>query len=75
MKFYDWAKQRYPGARIILAGDSAGGNLAVAAALRLLDERKKTVDGLILFYPWPRCSRTDRSRGRNTARDMRWIPD
>ena len=51
VKFYDWAKQRYPGARIILAGDSAGGNLAVAAALRLLDERKKTVDGLILFYP------------------------
>ena len=51
VKFYDWAKQRYPGARIILAGDSAGGNLAVAAALRLLDKRKKTVDGLILFYP------------------------
>ncbi|HJH05572.1 MAG TPA: alpha/beta hydrolase, partial [Victivallis vadensis] len=24
VKFYDWAKQRYPGARIILAGDSAG---------------------------------------------------
>ena len=37
--------------RITLAGDSAGGNLAAAVALRLLDERKKAVDGLILFYP------------------------
>lgn len=51
VKFYQWAVQRYPGAKIILAGDDAGGNLAIAAALYLIDEQKKMVDGLILFYP------------------------
>lgn len=37
--------------KIVLAGDSAGGNLALAAALRLARTGKPRAAGLILFYP------------------------
>ena len=37
--------------RIFLAGDSAGGHLAITAALKLADEFKQKPAGLILFYP------------------------
>lgn len=37
--------------RIFLAGDSAGGHLAITAALKLADDSKLKPTGLILFYP------------------------
>lgn len=37
--------------RIFLAGDSAGGHLAITAALKLADDFKLKPAGLILFYP------------------------
>ncbi len=37
--------------RIFLAGDSAGGNLAAAAALKEYDQTGKTPAGVLLFYP------------------------
>ncbi len=37
--------------RIILAGDSAGGNLATVTALRVLDEMGPKVKGQVLLYP------------------------
>lgn len=37
--------------QVFLAGDSAGGNLSAAAALREYDRDKRTPAGLILFYP------------------------
>lgn len=36
--------------KIILGGDSAGANLAIATAQRLRDEQKSSVDGLLLNY-------------------------
>jgi acetyl esterase len=38
-------------ARVVLAGDSAGGNLAAAAALRLRDENGPPLRGQLLIYP------------------------
>ncbi len=38
-------------ARTVLAGDSAGGNLAAAAALRLRDEEGPPLAGQLLIYP------------------------
>lgn len=38
--------------QIVVAGDSAGGNLALAAALRLRDARAKLPAGLMLISPW-----------------------
>lgn len=37
--------------KIVLAGDSAGGNMATVTALRLRDEGKSQACGLLLFYP------------------------
>ena len=37
--------------RIFIAGDSAGGNLAAAAALKEYDQTGKTPAGVLLFYP------------------------
>ncbi len=37
--------------RTVLAGDSAGGNLAAAAALRLRDEKGPPLAGQLLIYP------------------------
>ena len=47
-----WLQQQLGTERIYLAGDSAGGNLAIAAAMQLAQNRSQaTVSGLILFYP------------------------
>jgi acetyl esterase len=39
------------GTRVVLAGDSAGGNLAAATALRLRDEGGPMLQGQLLIYP------------------------
>ena len=41
-----------PAGRIVLAGDSAGGGLSVAAALRLRELGRPRPAGLVLFSPW-----------------------
>jgi acetyl esterase/lipase len=41
-----------PAGRIVLAGDSAGGGLSVAAALRLRDLGRPLPAALVLFSPW-----------------------
>ncbi|EGF92961.1 alpha/beta hydrolase fold family protein [Asticcacaulis biprosthecium C19] len=49
---YDWvAANRLSGGQIGLAGDSAGGTLAIATALRARDAKKPMAVGLLLFYP------------------------
>ena len=44
------AAREHPGRRLIVAGDSAGANLALDAALRLRDENGPAIDALLLFY-------------------------
>ncbi len=44
--------QANPNRRIILSGDSAGGGLALALAMKLRDEKGRLPDDLILFSPW-----------------------
>ncbi|MFG2331224.1 alpha/beta hydrolase [Streptomyces sp. NPDC048604] len=46
-----WAAAAYPGRALVLAGDSSGGNLAAAAALRARDGDGPAVAGQLLFYP------------------------
>lgn len=40
------------GGRILMAGDSAGGNLAIATVLKLRDLREPLPAGIIAFSPW-----------------------
>lgn len=44
-----WASRRWE--RLVLAGDSAGGTLAAAAALRARDEGGPAIRGQVLIYP------------------------
>ncbi|MFE1379738.1 alpha/beta hydrolase [Streptomyces sp. NPDC058740] len=46
-----WAAARWPGRPLVPAGDSAGGNLAAAAALRARDRGGPAIAGQLLVYP------------------------
>ncbi|WP_329277720.1 alpha/beta hydrolase [Streptomyces sp. NBC_00691] len=46
-----WAADRRPGRPLVLAGDSSGGSLAAAAALRARDGGGPRLTGQLLFYP------------------------
>ena len=50
---YQWAlKQGYAADKIALGGDSAGGNLALATAVRARDSGLPLPSALVLFSPW-----------------------
>lgn len=67
----DWlAANLAPSAEpIVLAGDSAGGNLALQAALHLASTGR-TPRGLLLLYPWLELGRDSESRRRFGPDDM-----
>lgn len=46
-----WAAETYPGRPLVVAGDSSGGNLAAAAALRARDGDGPALAGQLLLYP------------------------
>lgn len=48
---YEWILKNYGNTKVILCGDSAGGNLAVALTIKLLQEKKQVPNGLLLLYP------------------------
>lgn len=53
MKAWDYLMLLGYGAReVIVAGDSAGGNLALALALQLKDQQRLLPRGLVLMSPW-----------------------
>lgn len=49
---YQRIRAENPGAKIAIAGDSAGGNFALGSALRLRDAGQPMPDALVLFAPW-----------------------
>mgnify|MGYP002572636676 CR=1 FL=1 len=56
------------GARdVIIAGDSAGGNLALELALKLKEQGRAQPRGLLLFSPW-----TDMTASGNARREL-WV--
>jgi len=56
-------------AKIILAGDSAGGGLAVASAMRLKEEGVALPAGMMLLSPWVNFANTGWSWDAKAARD------
>jgi acetyl esterase len=68
--------------RIVLAGDSAGGNLAAATAILARDRGGPAVGGQLLFYPVTDVSSFERRSYRDyregymlTPEDMAWYRD
>ncbi len=53
LRVWDELMYRGYGAKdVILAGDSAGGNLALALTLKLKEQGRRLPGGLVLFSPW-----------------------
>ena len=59
LKIWDYlVNEKYSPDHIILAGDSAGGNLALCLVQRLMSEGKPLPKALILFSPWTDMTET-----------------
>jgi acetyl esterase len=74
----EWAAAEHPGSRLLVAGDSAGGNLAAAVALLARERGGPALHGQVLLYPVldPGCDLpSQRSHGTGyflTNAAMRW---
>lgn len=55
--------------RIVVAGDSAGGNLALITAIALRDAGAPLPGGLVLLSPWTDMSSSGKSMGSRAERD------
>lgn len=70
MRVWDYLMLLGYGARdIILAGDSAGGNLALVLTLRLKEEERLLPRGLLLMSPWTDLTSSGRSHVTKAAID------
>lgn len=62
VKIWDYLMHLGYGARdIIIAGDSAGGNLALVLTLKLKEQKRILPRGLVLFSPWTDLTRNGKS--------------
>lgn len=61
--------QGYGASDIILAGDSAGGNLALTLILQLKVEKRKLPGSLLLFSPWTDMTFSGTSFEKKAAKD------
>lgn len=67
---YNWLLERgYPGNRIIVAGDSAGGGLALALCLYLRDHGIELPGGIIAMSPWTDMTASGESYETNFQKD------
>ena len=49
---YLWLVNNFPQRKVIVAGDSAGGGLALALTIKLIEDNERIPDMLVLFAPW-----------------------
>ena len=67
---WDWLKQAgWHSRQIIVAGDSAGGGLALALCMYLKDRNRRLPGGLILMSPWADLTASGPSYEDNYERD------
>lgn len=70
MKVWDHLMYHGYGARdIIIAGDSAGGNLALALTLKLKEQGRLLPRGLVLFSPWTDLTMSGKSHKEKAELD------
>ena len=63
----------HPSSKIVIAGDSAGGHLAFATALRIRDDQAGTPAGIVAMSPWLDFDHMTKLRHHNSRRDA-YIP-
>ena len=67
---WEWLlEQGYQADQILLAGDGAGGNLALALTAKLRDAQQELPYGLVLFSPWTDFTASGDSYQQNQAKD------
>ena len=73
---YRWLVARHPSARIIIAGDSAGGGLSLATAIAVRDGDRALPrpSGLVLFSPWTDLAATGASIEANKHSCVMFTP-
>ncbi len=73
---YRWLAERNPTRRIVLAGDSAGGGLALATAMAVRDHTDLAAPvALVLFSPWTDLGGTGGSNVANSDRCAMFTAD
>lgn len=65
----DWLAEHHPDRRFAIAGDSAGGGLAVLAAIRRRQRGASLLDALLCFSPWVDYEGQSASIDRHAALD------
>src|SRR3954451_2667738 len=71
---FGWlVRNGHPASRIVLAGDSAGGHLAFATALRLRDDGAGTPSAIVAMSPWLDFDHMAKIKHHNARRDA-YIP-
>lgn len=71
---YRWVIARHPKARLVLAGDSAGGGLAVTTAVAARDLGLPSPTSMVLYSPWTDLAATGRSIEANARRCAMFTP-
>ena len=76
MKAWDMLMYQGYGARdVIVAGDSAGGNMALALVLKLKEQKRLLPRGLVLLSPWTDLTATGKSHQERVKVDPVLDPD
>jgi len=71
---FQWlVRSGHPASKIVIAGDSAGGHLAFATALRLRDDGVERPAGIVAMSPWLDFDHMTKVRHHNSRRDA-YIP-
>ena len=65
---FRWLSRTYPQRRIVIAGDSAGGGLAIATAVALREQGHALPAAIITFSPWTDLALTGASVEANDRR-------
>lgn len=66
---YEGVLEEVPAERLIVAGESAGGGLALAALMAIRDRGRPAPAGAVLFSPWVDLTLSGRSISMNAERD------
>jgi acetyl esterase/lipase len=72
---YKWLAAQGEGRHIVLAGDSAGGGLALALALKLRDAGERRPACLVCFSPWTDLTGSGGSERSNADADPMFYPE